>query len=102
MATGGMPLTDTPTNIVDRLGLVADQRYTLEATGQTDVLVHESATEPDENSYWHILHRNTGASRLGLLVKDGVGVWARAPIQSNEYTRGSFYGGCVITVTEAE
>ena len=102
MPTGGRPLSETPINLVDSLGLVVDQRYTLEATGQTDVLVNESTTEPDEHAYWHILHRNTGASRLGLLVKEGVGVWARAPIQMDEVGRPSFYGTCIISVTEAE
>ena len=104
MATRGTELTDTPINLVTALtpALETDQRYTLEASGETDVFVCEAASTPGDDAYWHILQRGTAATRLGLLVKDGVGVWARTPIRADDIARISFYGKCVITVTEAE
>ena len=104
MATRGTNLTDTPVNLVTTLDppLEEDMQYTLETTGQTDVYYTESATTPDDTTFWHILHRNDGANRIGVLVKEGMGVWARTPIIDDEITRMSFRGLCRVTATEAE
>ena len=86
MATEARSISTTPVNLVSELSLTVGTTYTVQNTGNSDLLLREGANSPAatlELDHWNVIMARLPEYGIPyqtgqIIPKTGEGIWARA------------------------